>query len=171
MIFSNYDFIEIGCSKCYNIIQSLKWILPYFPYIFFSLGPFQWRSYLRQFISQFVVQVNVNRDKFLTISPTRFTNFSNLFLEWNSACFRQFLCPSWRVFHCTHSNGICHIFFLTACEQDQDGTAVPSWSCSQAVSKTSFTYFTFCFTSVSIKVVSRWINQANWECNNLSVFI
>jgi len=24
---------------------------------------------------------------------------------------------------------------VTACEQDQDGTAVPSWSCSQAVSK------------------------------------
>jgi len=23
---------------------------------------------------------------------------------------------------------------LTACEQDQDGTAIPSWSCSQAVS-------------------------------------
>jgi len=26
------------------------------------------------------------------------------------------------VFHCTHSNGLCH----TACEQDQDGTADPS---------------------------------------------
>ena len=35
---------------------------------------------------------------------TRCTNFSNLFLEWNSACFRQFLCPSSGVFHCTHSN-------------------------------------------------------------------
>ena len=31
--------------------------------------------------------------------------------------------------HCTLSNGICH----TAFEQDQDGTAVPSWSCSKAV--------------------------------------
>jgi len=40
------------------------------------------------------------------------------------------------VFHCTHSNGICHTALLTACEQDQDGTAVPSWSCLQAVSKT-----------------------------------
>ena len=36
-----------------------------------------------------------------------------------------------RSFHCAHSNGICH----TGSEQDQDGTAVPSWSCSQAVSK------------------------------------
>jgi len=50
------------------------------------------------------------------------TNFSNLFLEQNSTCFGQFLCPSSRIFHCTHSNGICH-------------TTVPSWSCSQAVSK------------------------------------
>jgi len=31
--------------------------------------------------------------------------FSNLFLEWNSTCFGQFLCPSSWVFHCTHSNG------------------------------------------------------------------
>ena len=39
------------------------------------------------------------------------------------------------MFHCTHSNGICHTGLLTACEQGQDGTAVPSWSYSQAVSK------------------------------------
>ena len=45
----------------------------------------------------------------------------------------QFLCPSSGVFHCTHSNGICHTGLLTACEHDQDGTL--SWSCSQAVSK------------------------------------
>ena len=38
----------------------------------------------------------------------------------------QFLCPSSGVFHCTHSNGICHTGLLTACEQDQDGTAVPT---------------------------------------------
>jgi len=71
------------------------------------------------------------RDKILIIKPTRCTNFSNLFLEWNSTCFGQFLCPSSGVFHCTHSSGICH----TACEQDQDGPAVLFWSCSQAVSK------------------------------------
>jgi hypothetical protein len=38
---------------------------------------------------------------FLIINPTRCTNFSNLFLEWNSTCFGQFLCPSSGVFHCT----------------------------------------------------------------------
>jgi len=37
------------------------------------------------------------------------------------------------VFHCIHGNGMCH----TACDQqDWDGTAVPSQSCPQAVSKT-----------------------------------
>jgi len=53
----------------------------------------------------------------LKIKPTRCTNFSNLFLEWNSACFGQFLCSSSGVFHSTHSNGIWHTGLLTACEQ------------------------------------------------------
>ena len=51
----------------------------------------------------------------------------------NSTCFGQFLSPSWGVFRCTHNNGICHTGLLTACKQDQDW--VPSWPCSQAVSK------------------------------------
>ena len=67
--------------------------------------------------------MTVHRDKFLIIKPIRCTYFSNLFLEWNSTCFGQFLCPSSGVFHCTHSNGICHTVLLTACEQDRDGTA------------------------------------------------
>jgi len=48
------------------------------------------------------------------IKPTRCTDFSNLFLEKNSTCFGQFLCPSSGVFHRTHSNGICHTGVLTA---------------------------------------------------------
>ena len=63
---------------------------------------------------------------------TRWTNLSNLFLEWNSTCFGRFLCPSSGVFHCTHNNGIFHTSLQTACKQDQDGL---SWSCLQAVSK------------------------------------
>ena len=58
----------------------------------------------------------------LIIKPTRCTNFSNLFSDWNSICFGHFLCPSSGVFHCTHSNSICHTGLLTACELDQDGT-------------------------------------------------
>ena len=68
------------------------------------------------------VHVTAHIDKFLIIKLTRCTNFSNLFLGWNSTCFGQFLCPSSEVFHCTHSNGICHTGLLTACKQDQDGT-------------------------------------------------
>jgi len=49
--------------------------------------------------------------------PTGCTNFSNLFLEWNPTCFGQFLCPSLGIFHCTHSNGMCHTGLLTACSQ------------------------------------------------------
>ena len=63
--------------------------------------------------------VNYN---FIIIKPTRCTNFSNLFLECNSTCFGQFLCPSSGVNHCKHGNGICHIGLLTACKQDHDGT-------------------------------------------------
>ena len=59
----------------------------------------------------------------LIIKPTRCTNFSNLFLEWNSTCFKQFLSPSSSVFHCTHSNVICHTVSLT------------SWFCSHGVRK------------------------------------
>ena len=61
---------------------------------------------------------------FLKIKPTRCTDFSTLFLEWNSTCFGQFLCPSLEVFHCTHGNGISHTVLQTACEQDQNGTAL-----------------------------------------------
>jgi len=61
-------------------------------------------------------------NNFLIIKSTRCTNFSNLFLEWNSTCFGQFLCPSSGVFHCTYSNGICHAGLLIAFEQDHDGT-------------------------------------------------
>jgi len=60
-------------------------------------------------------------------------------LEWNSVRFRQFLCPSSGVFHCTHSNGIYHTGYAdclwagSGCfMQDQD---VSSWSCSKAVYK------------------------------------
>ena len=66
---------------------------------------------------------------FFIIKPTRCTNFPNLLWhetlhvsDSSSAHHQEFI-------HCTLSNGICH----TALEQDQDWTAVPSWSCSKAV--------------------------------------
>jgi len=62
--------------------------------------------YYNQQMHNFDVHVTMHCDKFLIIKPTRCTNFSNSFGR-NSICFRQFLCPSSGVFHCTHSNGIC----------------------------------------------------------------
>ena len=60
----------------------------------------------------------IQENKFLIIKPTGCINFSHLFFQWNSTCFGQFLCPSSGVFHCTHSNGICHTGLLTAsCQQ------------------------------------------------------
>ena len=59
------------------------------------------------------------------IKSTGCTNFSNSFLEWNSTCFGQFLCPSSGVFHCTHSNGMLYRF--------ADSYRAGSGSCSQAV--------------------------------------
>jgi len=65
------------------------------------------------------------------MKPTRCTNFTNLFWhetlhvsDLSSVHHQEFI-------HCKLSNGICH----TAFEQDQDATAVPSWSCSKAVYK------------------------------------
>ena len=100
------------------------------------------------------VHVTVHRDKFLIIKPNRCTNFSNLFLEWNSTCFGQFLCQSSGVFHCTHSNGICHKGLLTVCEQDQD---VPSWYCSEFHSKNKFEKLVHlvCFTIRKVVNESR----------------
>ena len=71
--------------------------------------------------------------KFLIIKPTRRTNFSNLFLEWNSTCFGQSLSVHHQEFFIVNiAMVVRHTGLLTAFEQDQDGT---SWSCLQAVSK------------------------------------
>jgi hypothetical protein len=73
---------------------------------------------------------------FLIIKPIRCTNFSNLF--WNetlhvsdssSVHLSSVICHAGLLTAC---NVICHAGLLTACKQDQD---IPSWSCSQAVSK------------------------------------
>ena len=86
---------------------------------------------------------------FFIIKPTRCTNFTNLFChetlhvsDISSVHHEEFI-------RCTLNNGICH----TAFEQDQDGTALPSWSCSKAVYKTVW----------HIPLLSvQWINSWWW---------
>ena len=51
---------------------------------------------------------------FLIISQLHVLISQILFLEWNSTCFGQFLYPSSGVFHCTHSNDICHTGLLAS---------------------------------------------------------
>ena len=55
-----------------------------------------------------------SKQTYCMLKPTRCTNFSNLFLEWNSICFGQFLCPSSGVFHCTHT---AMVYVIQFCRQ------------------------------------------------------
>jgi hypothetical protein len=65
------------------------------------------------------------------IKQTSCTNYTNLFWRENLHVSDSSSVHHQEFIHCTFSNGICQ----TAVEQDQDGTVVPSWSCSKAVCK------------------------------------
>ena len=87
------------------------------------------------FLLLFYVHVTYIVINCFIIKPTRCTNFPNLlrhetlYVSGSSSAHHQ------EFIHCTLSNGICHTGLKTAFEQDQDGTPVPSWSCSKAVFK------------------------------------
>jgi hypothetical protein len=68
---------------------------------------------------------------FLIIKPNRRTNSTNLFWHETLHVSDSSSVQHQEFIHCTLRNGICH----TAFEQDQDGTGVPSWSCSKAAYK------------------------------------
>ena len=78
---------------------------------------------------------------FFVIKPTRCTNFTNLFCHETLHVSDSSSVHHHEFIHCTLSNGICH----TAFEQDQDGTAVPSRSCSKAVYKPVLSWNSTCF--------------------------
>ena len=68
-----------------------------------------WHTTVKEMLihyNKFDIYVTVHHDKFLILKLD--APISQINLEWNSTCFRQFPCPSSGVFHCTHSNGICH---------------------------------------------------------------
>ena len=67
----------------------------------------------------------------MTFHFTRFTKFTNLFCHETPHVSDSSSVHHQEFIHCTPSNGICH----TGSEQDQDGTAVQSRSCSKAVYK------------------------------------
>ena len=69
--------------------------------------------------------MTLHRNKLLCNKTNRRTNFSNLFLSRKSTCFRQFLCPSSGVFHCTFGTGVCHRGLITY--TSAECTAENSW--------------------------------------------
>jgi len=52
----------------------------------------------QEFFTVHTTMVYVTQVSWQLAKPTRCTNFSNLFLEWNSTCFGQFFSPSSGVF-------------------------------------------------------------------------
>ena len=59
------------------------------------------------------LMINIFGETFLIINHLDGPISQNLFRN-ETTCFGHFLCPSLGVFHCTHSNGICHTGLLTA---------------------------------------------------------
>jgi hypothetical protein len=86
---------------------------------------------------------------FFVIRPTRYTNFTNLLWHETLHVSASSSVRHQEFIHCTLSNGICH----TAFEQDQDETAVPSWSCSKALQK-----LVWHMPLLSV----QWINSWRW---------
>ena len=90
-------FVMVGYRRCSHIFL-------------FCTSP-QWFLCIVILKYVFDVHVTVHRVKFHILKPTRCTNFSNLFLEWNFTCFGQILCPSSEVFFtvCTVMVFVIHV--------------------------------------------------------------
>jgi hypothetical protein len=73
------------------------------------------------------------RNGFFIIKSTRRINFTHLFWHGTLHVSDSSSVHHQEFIHCTLSNGMFHTGLLTTFEQDQDGTAVPSWSCSKTV--------------------------------------
>jgi hypothetical protein len=104
------------------------------------IPPAAWPSLSSECCVFFYVHVTVHRDmwpcivtNFLIIKPTRCTNFWNLF--WIETLH---VSDSSSVHHqelFTVHSAMVYVIQTAFEQQDQDGTAVPSWSCSTAVYK------------------------------------
>jgi hypothetical protein len=106
-----------------------------------------WSSF-KYFTSRSALAIN-KLSVFFIIKPTRCTNFTNLFWHETLYVSDSSSVHNHEFIHCTLSNGVRH----TAFEQDQDGTAVPSWSCSKVVYKPIW----------HISLLSlQWINSWWW---------
>ena len=83
---------------------------------------------------EFDVHVTVHRDKFLITKPTRCTYFSNLFLEGNYM-FRTVPLSIIRSFSLYTQQWYMSYRIVDSLRAGSGWNRVPSWSCTQAVSK------------------------------------
>jgi hypothetical protein len=84
---------------------------------------------------------------FFTIKPTD-ALISYFILVRNSTYFGQFLCPSSGVIHCILGTSTYCTGLMTACLQDQDGTALLQWK------TVSITYYKHTFVAIVIQLSS-----------------
>jgi len=103
---------------------------------------------------------------FFIINPTRCTNFTNLFWHETLHVSDSSSVPHQEFIHCTLSSGICHTGLWTALEQDQDGTAVPSWSCSKAVFKPVWHTIAACTVNKLLMMDDELSETCRVSCQN-----
>ena len=100
----------------------------------------------------FEVHVTVHRDKFLKIEPTRCTNFANFF--WSETLHVSDSSPVHQFFTLHTAVGIYHTGLLTACKQDQDGTAFyPDPACKQSANL--YDIYHWCVCSEKLLMIDR----------------
>jgi hypothetical protein len=112
-----------------DFFKTLSWTLCIGDVLPFSLilSLYAWLGSLAQWLRRRLLRHTIKHiHRVLIIKATKCTNFSNLFLELNSTCFGQFLCPSSGIFRCKHAM----VYVMQ----------VPSWSCSQAEQQACMTY-------------------------------
>jgi hypothetical protein len=112
--------------------------------------------------SKFDFHVTVHRDKFLTIKPTRWTNYLNLFLEGNSTCFGQFLCPSSGVFFTVHTAMVYVIQVFSQLVSRSE------CSCSQAVSRILILFARCQQTCMTYTIAVCTVENSWWWTEELS---
>ena len=97
MIFSNYDFIGIGCSKCHSLIPSVKLILPYFPHVLISLAKFSEEVTCDNLLAITVLLISaqwntyLGINEFTTASQMKTLNICYLLIYWKRKVHSDFI--------------------------------------------------------------------------------
>ena len=122
------------CSSKKSLVQHKFWLTALHLQAVTSLSYNNTGQNLVYIITQKISQIL--KGNFFIMKPTRCTNFTNLLWHETPHVSDSSSVHHQEFIHCTLNNGICHTGTVhTTFEQDQDGTAVPSWTCSKAVYK------------------------------------